>query len=340
MPRTGKDVTARPLSMWDPVYLGRDLYGDPVYITLAYRNLLLGGLPDAGKSNGVAQVLGHAALCSDVALWLFDGKETDLAFWEPLADRVIGHSLDDALDAVAALQELLDGRLGSVKAAGLEKINRESRHGFVLVVVDELALYTSVYGEPAQQKRFSAALRDLVSRGRAAGVIVVAATQRPSSDIVPTSLRDLSATGGRSRPPTTPPPTSSWETATPTPATPPPPSTPTTTESATSSRTTGAPLACSSPRTCPPTTSATWCPSPAADVVCRPCTPTSAPTRPAVIPNDRPRAAVPGRVGPVGIRGRAGAVPDLPGGVRPGPLVQRLRPARSPPDREHPGTVP
>jgi S-DNA-T family DNA segregation ATPase FtsK/SpoIIIE len=34
-------------------------------------------------------------------------------------------------------------------------------------------------------------LRDLVARGRAAGVIVVAATQRPSVDIIPTSLRDL-----------------------------------------------------------------------------------------------------------------------------------------------------
>ena len=32
-----------------------------------------------------------------------------------------------------------------------------------------------------------------LSRGRAAGVIVVAATQRPSADIIPTSLRDLFA---------------------------------------------------------------------------------------------------------------------------------------------------
>src|SRR5215207_9178150 len=183
----------RPLSLWEPIYLGCDLYGDPVWITLAYRNLLLGGLPDAGKSNGVAQVLGHAALCPDVALWLFDGKETELAFWEPLADRVIGHDLDDAVDAVTQLQAVLDSRLAAVKAAGLEKINPESGHGFVLVVVDELALYTSVYGEPAQQKKFSAGLRDLVARGRAAGLIVVAATQRPSSDIVPTSLRDLFA---------------------------------------------------------------------------------------------------------------------------------------------------
>jgi DNA segregation ATPase FtsK/SpoIIIE, S-DNA-T family len=36
-------------------------------------------------------------------------------------------------------------------------------------------------------------LRDLVARGRAVGIIVVAATQRPSSDIIATSLRDLFA---------------------------------------------------------------------------------------------------------------------------------------------------
>jgi S-DNA-T family DNA segregation ATPase FtsK/SpoIIIE len=182
------------LSMWRPVHLGTDNHGQPVTMTLASRNLLLGGLPDAGKSNGVGLVLGHAALCSDLEqLWLFDGKEVEFAFWEPLADRVVGRNPDDALDAIAALQALLDRRLDSLKALGLRKVTRDSGHGFVLVVVDELALYTSTYGEPAQQKRFAAGLRDLVARGRAAGLIVVAATQRPSSDIVPTSLRDLFA---------------------------------------------------------------------------------------------------------------------------------------------------
>ncbi len=34
-------------------------------------------------------------------------------------------------------------------------------------------------------------MRDLVARGRAAGIIVVAATQKPSADVIPTSLRDL-----------------------------------------------------------------------------------------------------------------------------------------------------
>jgi S-DNA-T family DNA segregation ATPase FtsK/SpoIIIE len=42
-----------------------------------------------------------------------------------------------------------------------------------------------------QRQRFAELLRDLVARGRAAGVIVLAATQKPSADVVPSALRDL-----------------------------------------------------------------------------------------------------------------------------------------------------
>ena len=46
-------------------------------------------------------------------------------------------------------------------------------------------------GTPTQQKEFNACNRDIVARGRAPGIIPVEATQRPSADIIPTSLRDL-----------------------------------------------------------------------------------------------------------------------------------------------------
>ena len=42
-----------------------------------------------------------------------------------------------------------------------------------------------------KQREFAEQLRDLVARGRAAGVIVCAATQKPASDVVPSALRDL-----------------------------------------------------------------------------------------------------------------------------------------------------
>jgi DNA segregation ATPase FtsK/SpoIIIE, S-DNA-T family len=59
-----------------------------------------------------------------------------------------------------------------------------------VVVIDELAHYLTA-SDRKERSEFADLLRDLVSRGRAAGIIVLAATQKPSADVVPTSIRDL-----------------------------------------------------------------------------------------------------------------------------------------------------
>ena len=59
-----------------------------------------------------------------------------------------------------------------------------------VVVIDELAHYLTT-SDRKERTEFADTLRDLVSRGRAAGIIVLAATQKPSADVVPTSIRDL-----------------------------------------------------------------------------------------------------------------------------------------------------
>ncbi len=58
-------------------------------------------------------------------------------------------------------------------------------------VFDEIALFSTVLGTEHEQRQFVTLLRDLVARGRAAAMPVIAATQRPSVDIIPKSLRDL-----------------------------------------------------------------------------------------------------------------------------------------------------
>jgi S-DNA-T family DNA segregation ATPase FtsK/SpoIIIE len=59
-----------------------------------------------------------------------------------------------------------------------------------VVACDELAFYLTVE-DRKQRTRFAELLRDLVARGRAAGIIVIAATQKPAADVVPSALRDL-----------------------------------------------------------------------------------------------------------------------------------------------------
>ena len=59
-----------------------------------------------------------------------------------------------------------------------------------MLACDELAFYL-LAEDRKQRTAFAELLRDLVARGRAAGVIVCAATQKPAADVVPSALRDL-----------------------------------------------------------------------------------------------------------------------------------------------------
>lgn len=74
---------------------------------------------------------------------------------------------------------------------GRRKITRDAGEPIYLVLIDEYAYFSATVGELKEQKQFAALSRDLVARGRAAGVIVILATQRPSHQIIDPSLRDL-----------------------------------------------------------------------------------------------------------------------------------------------------
>jgi S-DNA-T family DNA segregation ATPase FtsK/SpoIIIE len=179
------------LSIWQPVQLGIDERGAPVRVGLGERNLLAAGEPGAGKSVGLNLIVAHAALSLDCRLILIDGKQVELGLWRSCAEAFIGPSITEAIELLKQLQKVMDTRYGELLDTGRRKITPAGGQPVVLVVFDELAYFSATVGEAKQQKEFIGLVRDLVARGRAAGVIVVAATQRPSADIIPTSLRDL-----------------------------------------------------------------------------------------------------------------------------------------------------
>ena len=89
------------------------------------------------------------------------------------------------------LQGLIDERTDLLLQMKKRKVTPDLGWPFYLVPIDEVAYFSATVGSPAQQKEFNATNRDVVARGRAPGIIPVEATQRPSADIIPTSLRDL-----------------------------------------------------------------------------------------------------------------------------------------------------
>jgi S-DNA-T family DNA segregation ATPase FtsK/SpoIIIE len=184
---------AEGLSIFDPVFLGLDETGVPVYVELTYRNLLIGGEPGGGKSVLLNNIVGHAALCPDARLILIDGKQVELGMWRDVADVFVGNDVKQALTVLADLQAEMDARYNWLVSQGRRKIIRADGIPFILCMVDELAFFSATVGTKKSQEEFINLTRDLVARGRAAGVIMVLATQRPSADIVPTSLRDICA---------------------------------------------------------------------------------------------------------------------------------------------------
>jgi S-DNA-T family DNA segregation ATPase FtsK/SpoIIIE len=179
------------LSMFDPIYLGVDEFGDPVYVRIIYRNLLAAGEPGGGKSGLLNTITAHAALAVRTRPVLFDGKQVELGMWDDIADEFVGPDLDHANLTMRRLQRVMDNRYTWLRAYRRRKIEPGDGITVIVIVIDEIALYSATLGTEQQQKEFTALLRDLVARGRAAAMPVIAATQRPSVDIIPKSLRDL-----------------------------------------------------------------------------------------------------------------------------------------------------
>ena len=182
---------AFPFSMFDPVHLGIDENGEHVYVNLAERNMLLGGEPGGGKSSGLNLITAHGALSYDCKLILVDGNQVQLGPWRDCADVFIGPSIKDAIEAFKEFQATMNDRYKTLLASGRRKIARDSGEHIYLVVIDEYAYYSATIGSKAEREAFGLLARDLIARGRAAGVILILATQRPSHQVIDPSMRDL-----------------------------------------------------------------------------------------------------------------------------------------------------
>src|SRR4051812_35026450 len=102
------DVPVSGLSIFDKIFLGIDENGAAVYIELPYRNLLVAGEPGGGKSVLLNNLVGHAALCTDVRLVLIDGKEVELGMWRDIADVFVGKDYKRVLTILRDLQTQMD----------------------------------------------------------------------------------------------------------------------------------------------------------------------------------------------------------------------------------------
>jgi S-DNA-T family DNA segregation ATPase FtsK/SpoIIIE len=179
------------LSMFDPMFIGIDEFGQHVTLDTVYHNLLIAGEPGGGKSGLINLTAATAALSDNTRLVCFDAKFVELGPWQPIADAFIGNDIDAAISILKRLLTVATNRYQWLLAHRRRKLTRDDHLSVIVTIIDELAMFSTVLGDKAKQEEFEKLLRGLVAVGRACGMPVIAATQRTSWDIIPASLRDL-----------------------------------------------------------------------------------------------------------------------------------------------------
>lgn len=197
--------------------------GEPFVMNLQERNFVIGGQPGAGKSSFTNALLAHLALHPDVRIAFVDLKDgVEAAPWDKRVDQIIESDDDDDdddfddLDALASSNDPTSGQLNfakflvgalrdmkgrykRMKAAGVTNVWTEGFLGpdepLKILVVDEIAdaFLTDSKERAAMTDKIITALRRLLQKGRAAGYVIVMATQYPKEESLPNSIRQVTS---------------------------------------------------------------------------------------------------------------------------------------------------
>jgi S-DNA-T family DNA segregation ATPase FtsK/SpoIIIE len=176
-------------SVWNSVAIGDDELGHAVEVTLAASQVLIGGVPNSGKSNLLQLVAASCALDPSASVWVLDPKEVELARWKVLAAGSAGADIGVAVGILKQLCDEMTRRYELLAWRGARRVRPEDGLGLHVVLIDEVGIYL---GNPDTKAvtEFASLLRKLVTLGRAAGISTVIATQRPATDVLPSSIRD------------------------------------------------------------------------------------------------------------------------------------------------------
>jgi DNA segregation ATPase FtsK/SpoIIIE, S-DNA-T family len=164
--------------------------GTTASLRLLERSLLIAGAPGSGKSAALHQICAATALTEHAELWLIDPKRVELAAWEPCAARTCHEDITEATALLVELIGVMDRRYRLLQQRRMRKVASPTAElPLIVLVIEELAAFTFGADKKASAE-FIRALGALVQRGRAAAISIVAVTQKPQADVVPSFIRD------------------------------------------------------------------------------------------------------------------------------------------------------
>lgn len=175
--------------------LGKNLFGEPVSVRLdKMPHLLIAGATGSGKSvcmNAIITSLLLRAHPDQLKLLLIDPKKVEFTPYHEIP-HLIGPVINDPTQANTALKAIvkeMDDRYNLFALAGVRKLDDFNALAqkdpslqplpYIVVIIDELADLMIVAG-----KEVEASIQRITQLARAAGIHLIVATQRPSTDVI------------------------------------------------------------------------------------------------------------------------------------------------------------
>jgi DNA segregation ATPase FtsK/SpoIIIE, S-DNA-T family len=194
-------LRAGTVDIFQPFPFGTDPRGRTVEMELAYSNLLIGSIPGAGKTFSLRVPLLAAALDSRCELWTFELKGTgDLDPIGQVSARYASGGDDDVIEhALLALRDLREQC--TTRAATIKQLPKHlcpenkvtpqlagNKHlGLqpLVVAIDECQ---ELFTHPDFGKEAGELAERIIKLGRALGIMLLLATQRPDARSLPTGV--------------------------------------------------------------------------------------------------------------------------------------------------------
>ncbi len=182
--------------------LGKDITGTVKVCNLAKMpHLLVAGTTGSGKSvclNSIIVSMIYKASPDDVKFIMIDPKQVELSMYEGLPHMVVPKVITDATRAVNALQWAVDemerrfNLLSEVRVRDINEYNKtedvqsgkKKKIPYLVIIFDEFADFMLVAKNEIEDK-----IMRLAQKARAAGIHLILATQRPSTDVVTGTIK-------------------------------------------------------------------------------------------------------------------------------------------------------
>jgi S-DNA-T family DNA segregation ATPase FtsK/SpoIIIE len=180
----------QPIEGTLPFCLGESEEGNPFWIDMATNpHLLVAGQTGSGKSIFLHTLIANAFCLKNsrkINISLIDPKVVEFQQYKnPIFNSLVStviSSYSKVIDLLARYEKIMDNRYSVYSKYNIRDVASDpSQFPLDIIIIDEVA---DLIMQDDKNKTFQKLLTKLAQKGRAAGIFLVAATQRPSRDVL------------------------------------------------------------------------------------------------------------------------------------------------------------